>query len=154
MFGLIRFCGSQEPSEINVWVQLRVRFSFILLQKNVLMCRFSWGDAKNLATCLLSSVPCHTCAYHWPTQIIWPVGRVTWDLGGVKGGRDTSRGKKNFDSATHNIFVPQKLQLIDWIGLGANFVKTGPKAHNRIVWFFSSYIKLFYVYFQSFDRET
>ena len=32
--GLILFRGSEEPSEINVWVQFRVSFAFTLLRKN------------------------------------------------------------------------------------------------------------------------
>ena len=43
-FWLILFCGSELPSKINVWVQFRVSFSFTLLQKKVLFCRFSGGN--------------------------------------------------------------------------------------------------------------
>ena len=46
--GWFFFCGSEQPSEINVWVQFRVSFSFTLLQKKVLFCRFSRGHAKSL----------------------------------------------------------------------------------------------------------
>ena len=53
LFGLILFCGSQQPKEINVRVQFRISFSFIILHKKVLFCRFSGGHAKNLFFCNL-----------------------------------------------------------------------------------------------------
>ena len=51
---LVDFFGSEEPSEINLQVKFRVSFSFILLQKKVLSCRFSGGHAKNLPLCIIN----------------------------------------------------------------------------------------------------
>ena len=46
-YGWFFLFGSEERSDINVWDQFRVSFSFTILQEKVLFCRFSGGHAKN-----------------------------------------------------------------------------------------------------------